>query len=145
MEASRVREDLADVINIAIEELLRRRFELPAFTTFFRAARTARATVNLSYYNRISQTLAPQIRARIDALFEKAEGTRQTPWDTVKYEPGQPTVKRIKRFLENAKWLKEQTVDAKALAGIPAVKLQRFAIEARGLNASCHAGNQWMT
>jgi TnpA family transposase len=54
----------------------------------------------------------------------------------VKTEPGQPTVKRVQRFLENAKWLKEQTVDAKAFAGIPVVKLQRLALEARGLNAS---------
>ena len=30
VEASRVREDLADIINIAIEELLRKRYELPA-------------------------------------------------------------------------------------------------------------------
>jgi hypothetical protein len=136
VEASRVREDLADIINISIEELLRKRFELPGFTTLFRAARTARATVNRSYYSRISQALEPQTRARIDALFDKAEGTRQTPWDAVKAEPGQPTVKRVQGFLENAKWLKEQTVDTKAFAGIPAVKLQRLALEARGLNAS---------
>jgi hypothetical protein len=145
VEASRVREDLADIINIAIEELLRKRFELPGFTTLFRAARTARATVNRSYYSRISQALEPQTRARIDALFDKAEGTRQTPWDAVKAEPGQPTVKRVQGFLENAKWLKEQTVDTKAFAGIPAVKLQRLALEARGLTCQSSfgpAGNQ---
>ena len=45
-------------------------------------------------------------------------------------------MKRVKRFLETARWLKEQAVDPKVLAGIPVVKLQRFAVEARGLNAS---------
>ena len=94
VEASRVREDLADIVNVAIEELLRKRFELPGFTTLFLAARTARATVNRSYYSRISQALEPQTRAQIDALFDKAEGTRQIPWDAVKAEPGQPTVAR---------------------------------------------------
>jgi hypothetical protein len=136
VEASRVREDLADIINVAIEELLRKRFELPGFTTLFRAARTARATVNRSFYDRMSQALDPPTKARIDSLFDKEEDARQTPWDTVKIEPGQPTVKRVKRFLENAAWLKEQAVDAKALAGIPGVKLQRFALEGRALNAS---------
>ncbi|MFL6415580.1 MAG: Tn3 family transposase [Bryobacteraceae bacterium] len=136
VEASRVREDLADIINIAIEELLRKRYELPAFTTLLRAARTARATVNWSYYSRISQAVDPQARTRLDALFDKADGARQTPWEAVKNEPGQPTVKRVKRFLETARWLKEQAVDLKALAGIPVVKLQRFAVKARGLNAS---------
>jgi TnpA family transposase len=136
VEASRVREDLADIINIAIEELLRKRYELPGFTTLLRAARSARATVNWSYYSRISQALDPQARTRIDALFEKADEAHQTSWDMVKTEPGQPTVKGVKRFLENARWLKEQTADPKALAGIPIVKLQRFAAEARVLNAS---------
>ncbi len=136
VEASRVREDLADIINIAIEELLRKRYELPGFTTLFRAARTARATVNRAYYSLISQAFDAQIKTRIDSLFEKADGTRQTPWDTVKNEPGQPTVKGVKRFLENAEWLKGQIVNPKTLAGIPVVKLQRLALEARGLNAS---------
>jgi TnpA family transposase len=136
VEASRVREDLADIVNIAIEELIRKRYELPGFTTLFRAARTARATVNRSYYSRISETLDPQTRTRIDGLFEKPEGARQTPWERVKNEPGQPTVKGVKRFLENAVWLKEQTIDSSAVAGIPAVKLQRFAAEARALNAA---------
>jgi hypothetical protein len=101
VEASRVREDLADIINIAIEELLRKRYELPGFTTLLRAARTARATVNWSYYSRISLALDPQTRTRLDALFDKADEARQTPWETVKNEPGQPTVKGIKRFSGN--------------------------------------------
>ena len=38
VEASRVREDLADIINIAIEELLRKRFELNQLEERGRAA-----------------------------------------------------------------------------------------------------------
>jgi hypothetical protein len=136
VEASRVREDLADIINIAIEELIRKRYELPGFTTLFRAARTARATVNRSYYRRVSEALDVPTRTRIDSLFEKPEGGRQTPWERVKNEPGQPTIKGVRRFLENARWLKEQTIDCSAVPGIPAVKLQRFAAEARALNAA---------
>jgi hypothetical protein len=44
--AARTRDDLADIINIAIEELIRHRYELPAFSTLERIARTARSTVN---------------------------------------------------------------------------------------------------
>jgi len=71
VEASRVREDLADIINVAIEELLRKRFELPGFTTLFRAARTARATVNRSFYDRMSQALDPPTKTRIDSLLTR--------------------------------------------------------------------------
>ena len=83
VEGSRVREDLADILNIAIEELLRKRYELPAFSTLLRAARTARVTVNRSYYTRISQALDSEAKKGLDALFEKADGDRRTPWDNV--------------------------------------------------------------
>jgi len=41
LASSRVREDLADIVNTAIEELVRQRYELPGFSTLFRAARAA--------------------------------------------------------------------------------------------------------
>ena len=43
VEASRVREDLADIINAALEELVRLRYELPGFSTLLRGARLRRA------------------------------------------------------------------------------------------------------
>jgi Domain of unknown function (DUF4158) len=46
LASSRVREDLADIVNMAIEELIRQRYELPGFSTLFRAARAARVTVS---------------------------------------------------------------------------------------------------
>ena len=39
IEASRGRDDLSDIVNAAIEELARRRFELPAFGTLLKIAR----------------------------------------------------------------------------------------------------------
>ena len=35
LASSRVREDLADIVNTAIEELVRQRYELPGFSTLF--------------------------------------------------------------------------------------------------------------
>jgi hypothetical protein len=45
-EAARTKDDLADLINVAIDELIRNRFELPGFTTLLKAARRGRAEVN---------------------------------------------------------------------------------------------------
>ena len=59
VDASRVREDLADIINIATEELVRQRYELPSFPALFRYARVARATVNRGYYARIASSGVP--------------------------------------------------------------------------------------
>jgi hypothetical protein len=44
------REDLADIINVAIEELVRQRFELPGFTTIQEEAQRGRAEVNRVFY-----------------------------------------------------------------------------------------------
>ncbi len=40
-------------------------------------------------------TDSTKTRTRIDALFDKQNEARQTRWDTVKSEPGQPTVKGV--------------------------------------------------
>jgi Domain of unknown function (DUF4158) len=135
VEASRVREDLADIINVAIEELVRQRYELPAFSTLLRAAIKSRSTVNRGFYSRIANNLDGSARERIDRLFDTNSG-RRTLWGVVKTEPGQPTVKRIKQFLQHLSWLREQAGERSPLDRIPIVKLQRFAAEARALNAS---------
>jgi hypothetical protein len=49
-EAARTRDDLADIINLALEDLVRQRYELPAFNTVLRAARAARTEINQGYY-----------------------------------------------------------------------------------------------
>jgi hypothetical protein len=59
LASSRVREDLAGIVNVAIEELVRQRYKLPGFSTLFRAARV---TVNRGYYRQIYQATDPRAR-----------------------------------------------------------------------------------
>ncbi|HEY4049639.1 MAG TPA: hypothetical protein VGM27_22480 [Acidobacteriaceae bacterium] len=44
--------DLADIINMAIEELIRHNFELPGFTTLLKEAKLGRTEVNRTLYRR---------------------------------------------------------------------------------------------
>jgi hypothetical protein len=136
LASSRVREDLADIVNTAIEELVRQRYELPGFSTLFRAARAARFAINRGYYRQIYQATDALARAHIATLFEKDSAERRSSWDRLKSEPGQPTVKRIRAFLVHLDWLRKQAASTNPLTGIPAVKLQRFAAEARVLNVA---------
>jgi hypothetical protein len=57
LQAARTRDDLPDIINMAIEELIRQRFELPAFSTLLRIARPTRNTVNRRYQSRVCELL----------------------------------------------------------------------------------------
>ncbi|WP_234030688.1 DUF4158 domain-containing protein [Undibacterium sp. 14-3-2] len=46
LQATQTKQELPDIINVLIEELVQRRFELPGFTNLFRLAREARTSVN---------------------------------------------------------------------------------------------------
>jgi hypothetical protein len=48
-EAAQAKEDLADIINVAIEELVRQAFEVPGFTTIHEQAQRGRAEVNRGF------------------------------------------------------------------------------------------------
>jgi Domain of unknown function (DUF4158) len=64
MDAAHTKEDLADVINVILEALVRHRFELPAFSTLERVAFTARRFVNQRYQQRIAERLGRTARAQ---------------------------------------------------------------------------------
>jgi Domain of unknown function (DUF4158) len=52
-EAAHTKEDLADIINVALEELVRQGFELPGFTTLQEEAQHGRAEVNRGFYTQV--------------------------------------------------------------------------------------------
>ena len=91
VEAARVRDEIADIINAVIEDLIRQRFELPAFGTLLKIANTARAAVNRGYHRQVSGALAPATRDRLNGLLVLPPGQVRTAWDRVKTEPKRPT------------------------------------------------------
>ncbi len=136
VEAARTRDDLADIVNAGIEELLRRRRELPAFGTLLRLARSARALVNRSYHRRIAAALPPATRERLAALLVVPIGATRSGWDQVKADPPRPSPQRMREHLAHLAWLRGQAVADDAFAGVPDRKLRHFAVEARALNAA---------
>ena len=136
IEAARTRDDLADIVNAGIEELLRRRRELPAFGTLLKLARTARTLVNRAYYRRIASALPAEARARLAALLVVPEGATRSGWDQVKADPLRPSPQRMREHLAHLAWLRGQAAAAEAFAGVPDRKLRQFAAEARSLNAA---------
>lgn len=135
-EAARTKEDLADLINVAIEELVRKKYELPAFDTLLRAARHTRTVVYHQFYHHVEATLTTDEKARIDSLFVAELETRFTPWNTLKQEPGSPTLTHLKLWLDRRAWLEQYRIGDKVLASIPDVKVKHFASEARTLDAA---------
>jgi hypothetical protein len=86
-EAAHTKEDLADIINVAIEELVRQAFELPGFTTIQEEAQRGRAEVNRGFYAQVFDSLGEDGRKRIDRLWaEPGAEARTTAWNTLKQD-----------------------------------------------------------
>ncbi len=135
-EASLTKEDLADIINVGIEELLRLRFELPAFSTIHRTAQYAKNQINKQIYGQVTAELGSRGRELIDALLKVHPGKTRSEWENLKSEPGKPTVKNIRKLVTQLEWLKTWYIDLNALGNLPDVKLRHFAAEAKSLDTA---------
>jgi hypothetical protein len=135
-EAARTKEELADLINVGIEELVRKKYELPAFDALVRGARHARSILYRQFYQQVDATLSSEEKARIETLFVPGPESRFTPWNTLKQEPGSPTLTHLKLWLDRQAWLAQYRTGPQALDGIPDVKVKHFAAEARTLDAA---------
>ena len=131
IEAARVSDKVADIINAVIEELVRQRFELPAFGTLLKIANAARAKVNRGYHRLVAGALAPEMRDRLNGLLVLPPGQARTAWDQVKTEPRRPTPRHMHDFLRHLDWLREQGAGTAVFCEVPAAKVRHFAAEAR--------------
>lgn len=136
LDAARGRDDPADIVNCAIEELVRQRYELPALATLLRAAHKARCAVNRGYQRALHQALGDTTRVRLQALLVLEPGQSRSPWDAVKADAPRPSPQRMKVFLEHLARLRALGADPTVFAGVPDGKLQQFALEAHALNAA---------
>ena len=89
-KAARTKNDLADIINVAIEELVHHRYELPVFNTLVRAGKRVRGTVDKAFYRQVRQSLNYEECKQLDSLFTTTESTDKTPWHELKQDPGKP-------------------------------------------------------
>jgi hypothetical protein len=135
MSAAETRQQLADIINVAIEELIRQRYELPGFSTLLRAARKSRRQVNDGYYRLLAEPLNKQTRTDIDGLLARAEASGTSGWHALKREPKKPTNKEIKAYLAHMKWLQSWVAELPPLDAIPVAKRRQFMYEARAIDA----------
>jgi TnpA family transposase len=134
--AAQTKEDLRDLINVALEELARQRLELPGFTTLLKAAQRVRNQVNSALQQRVHDALSDEERARIWSLFTTPGRVKgQTQWHDVKREPGRASLQNLKLLVAHHAWLLAQRPAAAATAHLPEAKLRQFAAEAKLLDA----------
>ncbi len=92
--------DLADLINVAIEELIHYRYELPAFNTLAKAAKRIRNTIHKQFYHQVFTSLSESDKIALDSLFEPHPLKKRTPWNDLKQNPGRPILKNLTVLVE---------------------------------------------
>ena len=135
-DAAQTKDDLADLINVGIEELIRQHWELPGFTTLRRTAQRERAAVNRTLFQQVAEAVGAEGHERLEQLFTIDATTRQAPWNQIKADPGRPTLTQLRHLVTRLQWLIPLNVGAGALESLPAVKVQQFATEALSLDAA---------
>jgi len=109
-------------MNVAIEELVRNRFELPGFTTLLKEARRGRTEVNRGLYRRVAHALGDEGREQLDRLLTVDSATRRSPRNAVREDAGRPTLTHLKHLVDRLQWLKPLNVGVSALGTIAQVE-----------------------
>jgi hypothetical protein len=112
-------EDLADIINVALEELIRESFELPGFSTLHKEAKRGRAEVNRTLYRRVSDAIGTDGQSRIDLLLaEPGSESRKTRWIALKQDAQSPTLTHVRDLLDRTQPWKEGWIAADINVGL---------------------------
>src|SRR6266487_6754270 len=70
LRAVRTMDNPADMLNAALEELIKQRYELPAFSTLDRLTGRVRALVYGRIYRTVESRMTPEIQHGLEKLFE---------------------------------------------------------------------------
>ena len=135
-EAAGAMDNPADLINAAIEQLVRDRVELPAFTTLDRLARRVRTLVNGGYFKLIASRLTDEEKQQLDRLLVKDEAAKKSPLQAIKRLPKRASLQHFQDLLDHIAELDDLAGNAGHLADVPDVKRKHFAAEARVLDAA---------
>lgn len=135
-EAAQTKHELADIINVVIEELIRQRFELPAFSTLNRKALTVRIDVNDRYFKTLVDPLPAALIERFDAMLVPTPQQAMSGWQQLKQDPKKPTNTEVRLYLEHLQWLQGWAAELPAVAHIPVLKRSQYVYEARALDVA---------
>jgi len=118
-----------DLVNVAIEKLIERRYELPAFSTLDRMVGHIRHQVHLELYKKLSATLLPKEKQTLDRLLEVIEGDTETDFIRICEKPKKPTLTLMRDWTIRLAWLQQLMNTSRLFEIINPTKVHQFAAE----------------
>ena len=135
--AAEVMDNPADLINVAIEELVRQRIELPAFSTLDRHSRRIRTLANSRIFETVLTRLSPSERKELDTLLEVGTNPqKKSLFFAIKQLPKRSSLMHLQDLLDHIVNLSDTVGSDQHLQDIPYAKIKHFAAEAKALDAA---------
>ncbi|MBK5204948.1 MAG: Tn3 family transposase, partial [Polaromonas sp.] len=134
-KTAQARTDPADIINSAIDALIRHDFELPTLATLRRLAGTAHSNINAAQWTEVCGRLSSAQQAVLETLLVVDPKTQKSPFANLCSTPGRPSRKNLNALVDRYQWLEQLPNPTTALQSIADSKILQWANEARRLNA----------
>lgn len=134
--AAVVMEHPADLLNVAIEELVKERYELPAFSTLDRLVGHIRSVTNNRLFQRIGARLSESEQVYLDLLLEPNCPDSVATLNLLKSPPKRATLSHLKELLKKFNQLISFGDARQKLSAIAPTKVKYFAAFAKSLDSS---------
>ena len=131
-----VRTHPADLLNGAIEMLLRERVELPALSTLRRIAGNVVQRVHDRLLLEIHGRLSEQDQVTLDGLLKVPADDHESMFAELCRSPGRATRRNLRKLIDRWYWLQSLVDPTAALAGIAPAKIEQWSDEGRRLTAA---------
>ena len=133
--AAQARTDPADLINAAIDALIRESCELPQLSTLRTMAGAAHRLVNATQWQEVYERLSDTDRRGLDKLLRPSGDSQDSPFAVMCRGAGKATRENLKALIAHYEWLSTLTDPAPILAPIAEAKVAQWANEAQRLKA----------
>jgi hypothetical protein len=133
---AQVKDHPADLINVAIEELVKERYELPAFSTLDRLIRHLRHLTNNRLFELVSQGLTDNERIYLDRLLVGKTEDSSATLNLLKSPPHSATLTGMKLLQSKFDALMTFGDAQRLLASIAPTKTRYFSAMARAIDIS---------
>lgn len=104
-ESAQVMDNPADLMNVAIAELIKNRYELPGFNTLNRLVRRVRNVVNQNLFNLVLSRLSNDYQQRLLDLLNNHPVEYRSLYNNLKQLPKRPTRNHLNDLIVHSIWL----------------------------------------
>ena len=130
-----IMDDPADLINVAIETLVAKNCELPAFSTLDILVGRVRKVVHGRIFQTVLSRLSENEQAMLARLLDKQDSGYFTEFNRLREAPKSATLTHLDEWVERLTWLLSLGNMERLVEGLPVTKVTHFAAEARSLHA----------